>query len=445
MNKLASRRRVLRSTAVGLATAVGLPLLDCFLNTNGDTLAATDGKKGAPLPVCFGTWWQGLGLNPGRWIPEKVGSGYTHNVEMKPLEKFTSRMNVISGTKYFLDGRPLETHTTGLQIASMGRIPTGVNSVASLDSEIADVIGRTSRFRSIEIALDGSRMSVSKRAGSAVNPSDPSPEALYARIFGPEFKDPNAAEFTPDVAAMARRSVLSDVRDERMSLAKELGAGDRARLDEYFTALRQIEQQLDIELSKPDPLPACTTPGKPTDVKTGREVAFVEQNIKMFGGLMAHALACGQTRVFNVMVGSLGLRKPGTTQSWHPLTHEEPIDDALGYQKEVTWFIDFMNRGFASFLTELDSIKEGAGTVLDRTVVLWQTDHGYARTHTIDALPIFTVGGAAGRLKTGIHISAAGDPATRIGLTMQQVMGVQIRSWGGLSNETSKTFTEILA
>ncbi len=441
MSKLMNRRRMLRSTSLGLATVVGLPLLDCFLTTNGDAMAAT----GAPLPVCFGTWWQGLGLNPGRWIPEKVGAGYEHNVELKQFDKFRDRMNVISGTKYFLDGRPLETHTTGLQIASMGRIPTGVNTVASLDSEIADVIGKTTRFRSIEVALDGGRMSLSKRAGSATNPSDPSPEALYTRIFGPEFKDPNAAEFTPDAGAMARRSVLADVRDERMSLMRELGANDRARLDEYFTALRQIEQQLDIELRKPEPLPACSTSDKPVDVKTGREVAFVEQNIKMFGGLMAHALACGQTRVFNVMVGSLGLRKPGTTQSWHPLTHEEPIDDALGYQKEVTWFIDFMNKGFVEFLTQLDSIKEGAGTVLDRTVVLWQTDHGYARTHTIDSLPIFTVGSGAGRLKTGIHVSAPGDPATRIGLTMQQAMGVSLKSWGGLSNETSKTFTEILA
>jgi hypothetical protein len=441
MNNLVTRRRVLRATSTGLATAVGLPLLDCFLNTNGDAMAAT----GAPLPVCFGTWWQGLGLNPGRWIPAKVGTGYEHNVELKQFDKFRSRMNVISGTKYFLDGRPLETHTTGLQIAAMGRIPTGVNTPASLDSEIADVIGKNSRFRSIELSLDGGRYSISKRAGSASNPSDPSPEALYTRIFGPEFKDPNAADFTPDMAAMARRSVLSDVADERRSLMSELGTNDRARLDEYFSALRQIEQQLDIELRKPEPLPACTSGDKPTDVKTGREVAFVEQNIKMFGGLMAHALACGQTRVFNVMVGSLGLRKPGTTQSWHPLTHEEPIDDALGYQKEVTWFIDFMNKGFVEFLTQLDSIKEGSGTVLDRTVVLWQTDHGYARTHTIDALPIFTVGGAAGRLKTGIHVSAPGDPATRIGLTLQQVMGVPLKSWGGLSNETSKTFTEILA
>ena len=67
---------------------------------------------------------------------------------------------------------------------------------------------------------------------------------LYQRIFGPEFKDPNAADFTPDPKTMARRSVLSYVQEERQGIMKQLGSADRARLDEYFTALRQIEHQL---------------------------------------------------------------------------------------------------------------------------------------------------------------------------------------------------------
>ena len=90
-------------------------------------------------------------------------------------------------------------------------------------------------------------------------------------------------------------------------------------------------------------------------------------------------------------------------------------------------------------------MREGAGSVLDRTVIVWQTDHGYARTHTMDNLPILTVGSAGGRLRTGLHVSAPGDPATRVGLTLQQALGVPIQTWGALSNETSKTMTDILA
>jgi hypothetical protein len=438
MTKLMNRRRLLRGAA---GITVGLPFLNCFLNDSGTALAAT----GASLPVCFGTWWQGLGMTPGRWVPDKVGAGYENKVEMRALNPFRDRMNIISGTKYFLDGRPLETHTTGWQIGSTGRIPLGINSGASLDSQIADVIGTKTRFRSIEISFDGTTASYSKRAGSASNPSEGSPSKLYARIFGPEFKDPNAADFTPDPKVMARRSVLSFVQDERKSVMKQLGTADRARLDEYFTALRQIEQQLDIELQKPAPLAACTVPTAFDETKVGRDIVEAGKNSKLFGGLLAHALACGQTRVFNVNVGAGGLRKAGSTQGWHSWTHEEPIDEKLGYQKEVTSFIEWGNETFAEFLHQLDSVKEGPGTVLDRVAILWQSDHGIARTHTMDFLPILTVGNAGGRLRTGLHVSAAGDPATRVGLTLQQIMGVPVSTWGALSNETSKSVTEIIA
>ncbi len=437
-NTLMNRRRVLRGAA---GITVGLPFLDCFLTENGTALAASN----TALPVCFGTWWQGLGFTQGRWVPDKVGAGYENKVELRALTPYRDRMNIISGTKYFLDGRPLETHTTGWQIASQGMIPLGINSGPSLDSQIADVIGTRTRFRSIEISLDGTTSSYSKRAGSASNPSEGSPSKLYTRIFGPEFKDPNAAGFTPDPKVMARRSVLSYVADERKDVMKQLGAADRARLDEYFSALRQIEQQLDIELQKPAPLAACTVPTPIGETKPGRDIVEAGRNSKIFGGLIAHALACGQTRVFNINVGAGGLRKAGSTQGWHSWTHEEPIDEKLGYQKEVTTFIEWGNETFAEFLKQLEGVKEGPGNVLDRAVILWQTDHGIARTHTMDFLPILTVGKAGGRLKTGIHVSAAGDPATRVGLTIQQVMGVPLSSWGALSNETSKTVTEIVA
>jgi hypothetical protein len=438
MTKLMNRRRLLRGAA---GITVGLPFLNCFLNDSGTALAAT----GASLPTCFGTWYQGLGFTQGRWVPDKVGAGYENKAELKVLDPFKDRMNVISGTKYFLDGRPLETHTTGWQIASTGRIPLGINSGASLDSQIADVIGTKTRFRSIEVSFDGSTASYSKRAGSASNPSEGSPSKLYTRIFGPEFKDPNAAVFTPDPKVMARRSVLSYVQDERKSVMKELGAADRARLDEYFTALRQIEQQLDIELQKPAPLASCTVPAAFGEVKPGRDIVEAGKSAKLFGGLLAHALACGQTRVFNVNMGAQGLRKAGSTQTWHSWTHEEPIDDKLGYQKEVTTFIEWGNATFAEFLHQLTAVKEGPGNVLDRMAILWQSDHGIARTHTMDFLPILTVGKAGGRMRSGLHVSAAGDPATRVGLTMQQIMGVPLRSWGALSNETSKSVTEIIA
>ena len=436
-----NRRHVLRGMMGGTAVSVGLPFLDYFLDSTGTALAATGGQ----LPVVFGSWIQNLGLNPGRWKPETTGANYTSGPELKALDPFKDKMNIFSGMNYYLDGRPMDTHDTSLEVATMGSIPLGVESDPTIDNIIADTVGNRTRFRSLEIALNGSRRSWSKRKGGAANPSEPSPAALYQRIFGPDFNDPNAAEFTPDPKTMARRSVLSALSDERKDILQRVGMADRERLDEYFTSLRQIERQLDIELSKPAPLEACVIPDDVRDAELGNSVASVEANNRLFGALLAHAVACDQTRVFNVYFDTQQLRKPGLVRDWHSLTHEEPVDQELGYQKDTTWFINFSMDTVAEFVSRLERYQEGTGTALDRTLVLWQTDHGYARTHSLDDMPILTIGGAGGRMKTGMHVAAIGDPTTRVGLTVQQIMGVPVNTWGKLSMETSRTFTEVLA
>lgn len=443
MSRIMDRRTLLRGAFAGAAVTVAVPVLDCFLNGNGTALAAT----GKPLPQVFGTWFQALSFTPGRWLPDQVGKGYESKVELKPLDRFKDRMNLFSGMKYFHDSRPMEDHRSGWVIGSSGGLPVGSMAPASIDNIVADHIGKGVRFRSVEVSLSGGRASISRRANSPTyNPSEPSPAALYARIFGPEFKDPNAAAFVPDALALARKSVLSVVGDDRRAFMAKLGAADRARMDEYFTSVRQIENQLDIELQKPMPLDSCSRPGRVDETPLGNTTDLVEPNTKLFAGLLAHALACDQTRVINVHLGiHSAIRKTGGALAWHSLTHEEPTDEKLGYQPQVVWFINWANQNFASFLSILEETREGPGSLLDRLAMLWITDHGDARIHSVDNVPIITVGNAGGRLKTGYHLSAPGDPSARVGLTLQQAFGIPVDSWGLLSNATSKTFTEIMA
>jgi hypothetical protein len=438
MKTTLNRRMVLRGTLGGAVVSVGLPMLECFLNGNGTALAAT----GAALPVRFGSWFQHLGLNPGMWVPEKTGVGYQHNTQLKVLDEFRDRTNVFSGLRYSLDGRPHETHTSSVQIATTGIYGGGG---PSLDSSIADVIGTRTRFRSLEVSLYGSRRSLSRRSATSINPAEPSPVGLYTRIFGAEFQDPNAADFKPDPLIMARQSVLSPISDRRQSLEKKLGAADRVLLDEYFTGLREMEQKLAQSLEKPAPMPSCSVPGEVKEAKPGTVIDDVATNAVLFGRLLAYAMACDQTRVFNAEVGSQSLRHAGSTFTWHTATHEEATDEKLGYQKEVYNFVGSANKIFAEFLRTLDGMKEGPGTVLDRTIVLWQTDHGDARNHSLENVPLMTVGSAGGRFKTGLHISAPADPYSRVALTVQQALGVPISNWGDRSNQTSKTVTEMLA
>jgi hypothetical protein len=442
--KPVNRRSILRGMMGGAAVTVGLPFLDCFLNTNGTALA--DGQQ---LPVVYGTWFWGLGLNPGRWEPAKPGKMDQMNAELQPLQAHVAKMNVFSGMKAFLDGKPNGVHFSGVQGMLTGTVPRGMTAdKPSVDTLIADVIGTRTRFRSIEVCCAGNPShSQSRRSGAVVNPGEISPAALYTRIFGPEFTDPNAADFKPDPAVLVRRSALTAVSDDRQSFMKTLGAADKARLDEYFTSLRELEQQLELQAQKPAPLAACTVPGKVDETPIGTEIEMVKTNHKLFAGLLAHALACGQTQVVNVAFADAtsSLRRAGGTQTHHEYSHEEPVDAQLGYQPTLAWFFNEIMTQLAFYVSTLDSIKEGDRTLLDRCAIQTATDLGYAKLHGLENMPMLTFGSANGRLKTGIHVAAQGEPTSRLGLTMQQVMGVPVSNWGTDSMQTSKTITEIVA
>jgi len=442
-NQNLTRRRVLRGTMGGAAVTVGLPLLNCFLNTNGTALAA-----GGPLPVIFGNWCRGLGFTPGFWEPKTVGANYDMTKHMDALTPHKKKINVLSGLKGHLDGKPLAPHGSGPQIVHGGAPVAGQGGLATFDNAIAEIISRNTRFRSIEATCDGGQYSISRRSASVVNPSETSPAALYTRLFGPEFVDPNAAEFVPDRATMVRKSALSAVAEQRKSFFAGLGAEDRARADEYFTSLRELENQLAISLEKPAPLEACTKPeAVDPAVKGTLLITDAHATHLLFAKLIAHALACGQTNVFNLSFdGSLSnLRKAGDSMTYHQYTHEESVDPALGYQPTTMWFSEQGIHAFSQFLSILDGIKEGDKTLLDRSAVFFSTDHGFARMHGMENIPLMVAGSANGRLKTGIHVKAVGDSVTRAGLTLQQIMGVPISQWGQGTNQTSKTISEIVA
>ncbi len=443
-NRLASRRRVLKGMLGGSAVTVGLPFLDCFLNENGTALAAS----GQELPVCFGTWFNGLGLNPGYWEPKTIGPDYEVTHQLEPLRQFRDRINVYSGMRVYLDGHTPKVHDTGAVTIIGGGIPgNDTESFPSIDTLVADHIGTRSRYRSLVVNCVGERISYSRRSASATNPAEPSPAALYAQIFGPEFQDPNAAEFKSDPKIMARQSVLSAVGERRKDFMRDLGATDRTRMDEYFTALRELEGQLGLQLEKPAPLEACTIPGAEDEGHISHVMEEVRATHKMFSGLLAHALACGQTRVVNVVLDNANgnLRQNDSPVNFHINTHEEPVDPALGYQKNVGWFMEKSFECLNDLFLTFDSIREGDKTLLDRVLMMYGTDTGFAKIHSLENIPMFTFGSGGGRMKTGIHVPASGDTTSRVGLTVQQALGIPIQEWGTESNRTSRTITEVLA
>ncbi|MGH8445609.1 MAG: DUF1552 domain-containing protein, partial [Solimonas sp.] len=266
--------------------------------------------------------------------------------------------------------------------------------------------------------------------------------------FGADFQDPNAPVFTPSPRIMVRRSVLSGVLDEIKSLEKTVGASDRQRLDEYFTGLRHLEKQFDQQLSKPEPIAACHAPPIVTqDPKMGVEVEMVQKRHRMLTDLMVMAVACDQTRVFNMAYSNAQANtvKEGYEKPHHTTTHEEPIDGHVGYQPQCAYFASRAIEEWAYFVEAFTKIREGDGTLLDNMLIYANTDHGEARIHSLDGLVSFTAGRAGGRVKTGLHIDAGGSGVTRVGYTAMRIMGLELPAWGVKSNMTSKPLNEIVA
>jgi hypothetical protein len=442
-----SRRSAMKGMMNGAAVVVGVPLLDAFLDGNGQALAAT----GAPVPVRFGTWFWGLGCNPTRWFPSTPGANYDLKPELAPIKDFQSRISIMGNFNVPLDGAPNLPHATGGPAIRTGRALTAERGLPgeSLDVTIGDVIGKRSRFSSLDVSAIGDpRNSLSGRGGGNLNPAETSVVALYQRIFGAGFQDPNSATFVPDATAMARRSVLSAVTDQRKALDAAVGAADRQKLDQYYTSVRQLENQLDVELTKPEPLQACVVPkGAPPELKVSGDIEDVMKNHEVMTDLLVMALACDQTRVYNMMFnnGASSLTRIGSTITHHQLTHEEVLDNRLGYQPHATYFLTKIMEAWIYFLNAMDKVKEGDRTLLDNSLILAHSETEFAKFHTIDNIPIMLAGRAGGRVKSGVYVDGAGTPVSRVGLTLQQIMGVSVDRWGSKSMETNKTIGEIMA
>lgn len=450
-NPLSRRGFMMKGAVGGLSVTVGLPILDLLLDDSGTAFAATAG--GGPLPQRFGTWFWGCGMIPSRWQPQATGAGYDLPPQLAPIAPIRDHLTLLSGFDVVLDGKGNLPHISGNTAVRTGAPSDTWQGIRAptFDVLIADAIGSGAFFRSLDLSADGDpRTSYSFRNGTSMNAAIPSPYDLYTRIFGTDFHDPNKADFKPDPHHVVRRSVLSGVSEQRQALLAKVGANDRQRLDQYFTSVRELEEKLALQLQKPPPAEACAVPHavQPATGKTDNtDIAGRRADHKLMAELLAMALACNQTRVFNLAFSTAAsdLRQAGNTTGYHQITHEEPIDRQIGYQPRVNEFATLSMEAWVDFVQAMATIREGAGTLLDNTLVFAHSDVSYAKNHDVTGIPVMLAGRAGGKIKNGIHVNGAGEPITRLGLTMQQVMGVPVESWGFDSMKTNRPVSEILS
>ena len=431
-NRRLTRRTLLR----GAGVAVALPMLEA-MRPRLARAAAAPPKRFVSMFTANGT------LYP-QWVPTGTESSFTLSPILSPLEPYHGDLVVVSGL--YQQGGGGDGHQNGIggmltgQSLNPGPFQGGANAGAagwangpSVDQKIASVIGGSTKLRSLELGVqigsadDWGRM-VYQSANQPLTPED-NPAQAYARLFG-------AAGTTPEALARLRarrRSVLDAVGAQFQAVSARVGAGDRARLDEHATALRDIELRLDAQAR---PSAACVDPGVPALPKSLTDNDSFPAIGKLQMDILAMALACDLTRVASLQWSrSVSMTRftwltPTITDAHHDLSHHGD-DDAVAQEKLLrinTWYAAQL----AYLLGKLATAEETDGSrLLDSTLLLWSNELGKGNAHSRALAPYVLAGKAGGALRTGRFLTYTGDPPhNNLLVSILQAMDISVAKFG---------------
>jgi hypothetical protein len=233
------------------------------------------------------------------------------------------------------------------------------------------------------------------------------------------------------------------VSDDLRRLQNRVGTADKARLDQHFTSVRDLELRVARLLEDPPNLASCARPQEPTEYLPIDGRPQMSALTAVMADMAAMSLACDQTRVLSLWYSSPvnGILYPGAAAGHHSLTHDEPGD-----QPTVNMIVKSIMGDFATFVQRLAAVDEGDGTLLDHTGILATSDVSQGRNHSIDEYPVLLAGKMGGYLKPGQHYrSGSGENVSKIALTMAQGMGLSLPSFGYDAGETDSVVSEVLA
>jgi Protein of unknown function (DUF1552) len=455
-----SRRTVLRGTLGGTAIAFGLPPLEAMFNANGTAYA-----QGAPLPRRMGIFFWGGGIKQDRWVPTTTGATWTPSLALAPLATagIKDYVSVLTGMN-IKTGNPQGHH------AGQGGILSGVPLVVqpkgsapfkstfggpSLDQVAANAIGTASKFKSLEVGVsarvnggEGTTLHYLSHTGpDSPNPPLYDPAKVFDRMFA-GFTPPavGGAPATPvvDVTLALRKSVMDAVLPDINALRARASAADKVRLDQHLANIRTIENRL-TATSAPPPK-SCTLPVKPALITDKSNHELIEERTGAMSDLIAVSLACDLTRVFSMMFSG-GTNETlfwqvNATDGHHSMTHDEPGDQPLVHACTV-----FTMQCFAKLLVSLKSVSEGAGNVLDNTVIYASSDVADGKQHSITNYPLLVAGRGGGFLKyPGVHYKSASGENTNLALlSVLKAAGLPLTQFGTGASAVSASLTAIEA
>lgn len=363
-----TRRTILR----GAGVAIALP----FMKSLGASTAET--------PRRFVSMSLGLGLLGENLNPREAGRNYKPSPYLEALMDLRNDFTVISGASHpgVTGGHRAEASIlTANPEAGSGR---GKNTI-SVDQHLAKYKGLDTRFPSLVLASRGSNSPSYTETGSMI-PAEDSPSRLFARLF---VEDSPEERERRRLRAREGRSVLDLVADDTRRLKTELGAGDKDRLDAYFTSVRDLEKRLsESEAWAHRPKPKVDRK-KPVDIRDGDD--FIGQQ-RLMQDMILLALQTDSTRYVSYHLGGSGGVVPveGVDEGYHALSHHGQDKEKLGQlalvEKEII-------KAWGDFLRGLKKVQEGGETLLDRTAVLLTSNLGNASSHRNTNMPVVFAGG----------------------------------------------------
>lgn len=397
-----SRRLFLEGlSAGGAAVTVGLPPLVSMFNSHGTAYAAEQQPKPNRR---FVLWFNGNGIPERYWIPDRTGADYDMTPCLSPLARLRDGVHVFSGLdNSAIVNTAFDGHSTAMSALMTctrfsGRGPGG----PSLDQIVARRFPFQERFRSLQIGVSqesfGGAMQKNMSWSGPDRPLPPEeiPHRLFDRLFGAK----------EEGWIKRKRSILDAVRADANQLQKGLPKDDAARIDEHLSSVRDLERAI---VSLPPEYRDLMPPGEDFDMKDWPRVAKVQSD------MLAYALATNQTRVASYMLTKCqGLARfpwlGHTSARHHDYTHKDgKAPGATGAEGQrilrdiCRWHVE----EFAYLVGKLKSIPEGAGTLLDNTLLVFVHEHAEANIHKASGM-IAVVAGSRDRLVHGRHTRLEG-------------------------------------
>ncbi len=413
---------------------MALPLMESF----GHRAFAATKSSVAPLRMAF--LYTPNGVNEDQWRPRGEGAGYEFGPSMRGiLEGHRQDFSIISGLCHDKarsngDGggdhaRATATFLTGVQAKKTAG--ADIHLGISVDQLAADKVGHLTKLGSLEISTDGQRsagrcdsgyscayqFNLSWRNDTMPMAPEMDPRLVFERVFGagaggnsPEAKRRHAME----------KGVLDTVLDAAKTLQGKVNAQDRAKLDEYFSSVRDIETRIERaeKLTKDLPADVHAPSGIPESY---------EEHIHTMFDILALAFQTDSTRVSTFLLAHDGSNRSfpeiGVPENHHGISHHQHDPEKL---RKIALIDQFYLRQLAYFMTKLKATKDGDSNLLDNSMIVYGSGISDPDRHDHSHLPVILAGRGRGTLTPGGHIALQANetPMTNLYLSLLDRMGV---------------------